>query len=62
MEVTLKFLITYLLWMFLLTGNPAANCGLRIFALKKLLDYLGQEIKDHEHVFEGSMIEKKKDC
>ena len=39
-------------------SNPAANCGLRIFAIKKLLDFLKQEIKDHEHIFEGSIVEK----
>jgi hypothetical protein len=38
--------------------NPAANCGLRIFALKKMLDFIVQEVKDHEHVFEGSLKEK----
>ena len=39
-------------------SNPAANCGLRIFALKKLVDFLSQEIKDNEHEFEGSLIDK----
>ena len=39
-------------------SNPAANCGLRIFAIKKLLEFLKQEIKDHEHVFEGTILEK----
>ena len=41
-------------------GNPAANCGMRIFALKKLLNFLSKEIKDHEHVFAGNIIEKSK--
>ena len=41
-------------------SNPAANCGIRIFAIKKLFDFLWQEIKDHEHVFEGSFLEKRK--
>ena len=41
-------------------GNPAANCGIRIFALKKLLSFLEKEIKDHEHVFVGNIIEKSK--
>ena len=41
-------------------SNPAANCGIRIFALKKMLDFLKQEIKDHEHVFEGNILEKRK--
>ena len=39
-------------------SNPAANCGVRIFALKKLMDFLSQEIKDNEHQFEGTLIEK----
>ena len=39
-------------------SNPAANCGLRIFALKKLMDFISQEIKDNEHEFEGSLIDK----
>ena len=41
-------------------SNPAANCGLRIFALKKMIDFLIKEIKDHEHFFEGSIITKNK--
>ena len=40
-------------------SNPAANCGIRIFALKKLLDYLSQEIKDNEHAFTGNLLEKR---
>ena len=39
-------------------SNPAANCGLRIFALKKMLDFLVQQIKNKEHEFQGSIIEK----
>ena len=41
-------------------SNPAANCGLRIFALKKMIDFLTKEIKDHEHLFQGSITEKNK--
>ena len=41
-------------------SNPAANCGLRIFAIKKLMDFLSQEIKDNEHVFSGNIIDKAK--
>ena len=37
--------------------NPAANCGVRIFALKKLMDFLSQEIKDNEHSFGSDMIQ-----
>ena len=45
-------------------SNPAANCGIRIFAIKKLMDFLMQEIKDHEHAFEGDILDKRKivDC
>ena len=39
-------------------SNPAANCGVRIFALKKLMDFLCQEIKDNEHEFGGTLVEK----
>ena len=38
-------------------SNPAANCGVRIFALKKLMEFLSQEIKDNEHAFIGNIIE-----
>ena len=38
-------------------SNPAANCGVRIFALKKLMDFLVQEMKDNEHAFSGNIIE-----
>ena len=40
-------------------SNPAANCGLRIFAIKKLLEFLWVEMKDHEHVIEGNILEKR---
>jgi hypothetical protein len=45
-------------------SNPAANCGVRIFALKKLMDFLSQEMKDNEHAFGGDIIEnsKKVEC
>ena len=39
-------------------SNPAANCGVRIFALKKLMDFLCQEIKDNEQEFEGTLVDK----
>jgi hypothetical protein len=41
-------------------SNPAANCGLRIFALKKMMEYLIKEIKDHEYLFEGTIITRNK--
>ena len=40
--------------------NPAANCGLRIFALKKMLEFIKQEVKDNEHVFEGTLTDKSR--
>ena len=40
--------------------NPAANCGLRIFALKKMLEFIKQEVKDNEHVFEGTLTDKNR--
>ena len=39
-------------------SNPAANCGLRMFAVKKLLDFITQKYKDNEHLFPGSVVEK----
>jgi hypothetical protein len=41
-------------------SNPAANCGLRIFALKKMMEFLTKEVKEHEYLFEGSITEKNK--
>ena len=41
-------------------SNPAANCGLRIFAIKKLMDFISQEIKDNEHEFIGGIVEKSR--
>ena len=41
-------------------GNPAANCGLRIFALKKLLEFLQHEIKNNQHVFQGNILQQRK--
>ena len=41
-------------------GNPAANCGLRIFGIKKLLLFLQQEIRDNEHELPGTITEKRK--
>ena len=39
-------------------SNPAANCGVRIFALKKLMEFLSQEIKDNQHEFEGTLTDQ----
>ena len=38
--------------------NPAANVGLRIFAIKKFLDFLIQKYKENEHCFPGSLKDK----
>jgi hypothetical protein len=40
--------------------NPAANCGLRIFALKKMLEFIKQEVKDNEHAFDGTLTDKNR--
>ena len=58
MIVYFKYIINRIV--FSSSGNPAANCGIRIFALKKMMDFLSKEIKDHEHVFVGNIIEKGK--
>ena len=58
MIVYFKYIINIIV--FSSSGNPAANCGIRIFALKKMMDFLSKEIKDHEHVFVGNIIEKGK--
>ena len=39
-------------------SNPAANCGVRIFALKKLMDFLSQEMKNNEQEFGGTLVDK----
>ena len=38
--------------------NPAANCGIRIFAVKKLLEMMIQRYKDFEEEFPGNVVEK----
>ena len=40
-------------------SNPAANCGIRMFALKKLFDLMIQKYKDNVDLFPGSIIEKQ---
>ena len=40
--------------------NPAANCGLRIFAMKKMLDFMIKEVNDNEHCFPGTIVEQRK--
>ena len=40
--------------------NPAANCGLRIFAIKKMLQFLIKEVNDNEHCFPGTIVEQRK--
>ena len=41
-------------------SNPAANVGLRIFAVKKFMEFLIQVYKDNEHRFPGTLLEKAK--
>ena len=43
---------------FMYGSNPAANCGIRIFALKKLFDFLVKKFKDNEHLFRGTIVER----
>ena len=38
--------------------NPAANVGLRIFALKKLLDFISMNISENENKFQGTLLER----
>ena len=38
--------------------NPAANVNLRIFAVKRFLEFLVQNYKDNEDQFPGSLLEK----
>ena len=38
--------------------NPAANVNVRIFAVKKFLEFLVQNYKDNEDQFPGSLLEK----
>ena len=39
-------------------SNPAANVGLRIFAIKKFLEFLQLQYEDNEHKFPGTLKEK----
>ena len=43
---------------FMYGSNPAANAGMRIFALKKLLEMMGKKVKENEHLFPGTISEK----
>ena len=54
-----KAIFSEFLKSYLYGSNPAANVGLRIFAVKKLLNFLIQKYKDNEHLFQGSLVEKK---
>ena len=38
--------------------NPAANVNVRIFAVKRFLEFLEQNYKDNEELFPGSLVEK----
>ena len=41
-------------------NNPAANVNVRIFAVKKFLEFLVQNYKDNEDKFAGSIVQKSK--
>ena len=41
-------------------NNPAANAGMRIFAVKKMLEFLMQKYKDNEDKFNGDIVNRSK--
>ena len=43
---------------FMYGSNPAANAGIRVFGLKKLLEMMRKKIKENEHLFPGTINEK----
>ena len=43
---------------YLYGSNPAANAGMRVFGLKKLLEMMGKKVKENEHLFPGTINEK----
>ena len=40
-------------------SNPAANCGIRMFALKKLFEMLKKEYEENVDCFQGSFVQRK---
>ena len=54
-----KALVTEFIKSFKYGSNPAANCGIRMFALKKLFEMLIKEYEEHVDCFEGSFVERK---
>ena len=54
-----KTIVTDFIKSFKYGSNPAANCGIRMFALKKLFDLMIQKFKDNVDLFPGSTIEKQ---
>ena len=43
---------------FLYGSNPAANAGMRVFAVKKFLEMMRKKFKENEHLFPGTINEK----
>ena len=56
---TVQFYFIFRFILKLFSGNPAANCGIRIFALKKLCDFLSKEITNNDHQIIGTIIQKR---
>ena len=50
--------LTKFIKMFKYGSNPAANCSIRIFALKKLIDFLIEKYQDNEHCFPGTIVQR----
>ena len=54
-----KAIVTEFIKSFKYGSNPAANCGIRMFALKKLFEMLTKEYEEHVDSFPGSFVERK---
>ena len=55
-----KQVLTDFIKSYMYGSNPAANCGLRIFAVKKMLEFLMQKYKDNEDRFPGDIVTRNK--
>ena len=55
-----KQVLTDFIKSFMYGSNPAANCGIRIFAVKKMLEFLMQKYKDNEDKFHGDIVTRSK--
>ena len=54
-----KATVTEFIKSFKYGSNPAANCGIRMFALKKFFEMLKKEYEDNEDCFQGTFVERK---